>query len=241
MNCKKKLLSFLIMSVIAANAAFGQAFTRTIELQSRRMNGPDVKNLQTRLHALGFNEIGEADGIYGPFTEGAVKKIQKFVRIGDSGKVNRKLWDFLFDAENEYLLRYIQQVTRYALSDSDDYVNIATKEKCRKKEVFSSHGDESFDSASVYYSRDNQPKYLFWREMWSAGAQSWYRYCYFVTQTTYLIEYHTAGYDDEMNREFKESVFLVENSKVFELVEGKKRPTDFKIDWIQSILQGKHP
>jgi len=83
----------------AVNAA--AAFTRTIELKTPRMNGQDVINLQKRLLSLGYDAVGEADGYYGPASEGVIKYIQLFSGRGYNqldvdGKVNQDLWNNIF-------------------------------------------------------------------------------------------------------------------------------------------------
>jgi peptidoglycan hydrolase-like protein with peptidoglycan-binding domain len=99
----KKIIVLLALSVIAAHLTFGQEYTRVIELQNRRMNGPDVTSIQTRLVALGFSEIGEVDGYYGPVTEGVVKKIQLFLGFESTGKITRAVVDIVDDLSEELM------------------------------------------------------------------------------------------------------------------------------------------
>jgi hypothetical protein len=79
---------------------FRENFSRVLELNIKRMNGPDVEALQKRLLYLGFSGVGEADGYYGPKTEETIKTIQKFAGFDENGKVDRKLWDFIFGDDN---------------------------------------------------------------------------------------------------------------------------------------------
>jgi len=85
------------------------AFTRIIEVRSPRMNGQDIIFLQNRLLSLGFSGIGSADGLYGPLTEGVVKRIQSFLGRESNGKVDRILWDYIFDSRNTTSLQSINQ------------------------------------------------------------------------------------------------------------------------------------
>ena len=78
-------------------AATATNFTRIIELTNPRMNGPDVLALQEKLLSLGFSEIGTADGYYGPMTEGVIKNIQTSSHFEINGKVDRVLWDHIFN------------------------------------------------------------------------------------------------------------------------------------------------
>ena len=84
-------------TAITESTATATNFTRVIELKSPRMNGPDVLALQERLLSLGFSEIGTADGYYGPMTEGVIKNIQTSSHFEINGKVDRVLWDHIFN------------------------------------------------------------------------------------------------------------------------------------------------
>jgi len=86
-------------------------FHSVLELQTPRMNSPDIVLLQTRLIQLGFDEIGEADGYYGPVTEGVVKKIQYYSEFEPNGKVNQKEWYFLLAQSNAAMLTTISDGT----------------------------------------------------------------------------------------------------------------------------------
>lgn len=59
----------LLLAVINISLAFSQTYTRELKLYSKRMNGDDVMMLQLALLNLGFTEVGEADGWFGPKTE----------------------------------------------------------------------------------------------------------------------------------------------------------------------------
>jgi len=109
-----------IWSLPGGAAYAADAFTRTIELQTSRMNGQDVVNLQKRLLSLGYDAIGEADGYYGPATEGVIKYIQLFTRLFYSsqdvdGKVNRDLWNTIFDYRRSNYLKRISFKSNIAI------------------------------------------------------------------------------------------------------------------------------
>ena len=72
------------------------SFIRNIELTNPRMEGQDILELQNRLLQLGFAEIGEADGYYGPLTEVVIKNIQMLYGFEANGKVDRSFWGFVF-------------------------------------------------------------------------------------------------------------------------------------------------
>jgi hypothetical protein len=70
-------------ALVDATFALGD---RLIYLRYPYLHGEDVHALQGALNALGF-ACGEADGIFGAFTEGAVRDFQSNVRLGADGIV----------------------------------------------------------------------------------------------------------------------------------------------------------
>ena len=67
------------------------------------MNGSDVIYIQNKLIEMGFSEIGEIDGYYGPKTEEAIKEFQELVGIKSSGIVSQKEYDF-FESKTSDLI-----------------------------------------------------------------------------------------------------------------------------------------
>ena len=99
---------------VIVHSIFSQSYTRVIELKNpTRMNGQDVLILQNRLLSLWFDNIGEADGFYGPLVESAIKSIQAFSGFKSDGKVNKMLWDYIFNNDNTEILRNISIVSTY--------------------------------------------------------------------------------------------------------------------------------
>ncbi|KPV50907.1 hypothetical protein SE17_24225, partial [Kouleothrix aurantiaca] len=94
---------------------------RTLRLASPPMEGDDVRIVQQRLLALGFSEVGEADGAFGPKTEAAVRAFQAASALEVDGIVGPQTWARLFsggeaapqllaivDAEHGWLLGGVQ-------------------------------------------------------------------------------------------------------------------------------------
>lgn len=94
----KKLLALLslLFAIVALQSA---DFSRELKLSEPRMHGNDVLDVQNRLLSLGFTEIGEADGWFGPKAEVAVKKYQDYVGSTRNGIVNRRIWQALSSHE----------------------------------------------------------------------------------------------------------------------------------------------
>jgi tetratricopeptide (TPR) repeat protein len=86
-------------------------FSRTLKLQAPRMSGSDVLKLQERLLSLGFSGVGEADGYYGPKSEGTIKIVQRFLGYQQNGEVDILLWNTIF---NENKKERLLQISRDA-------------------------------------------------------------------------------------------------------------------------------
>ena len=84
------------------------------------MKGDDVKELQTRLNALGHS-CGKVDGKYGELTEGAVKRFQKAAGIQVDGEFYTESLKALKAAEAAKTTSY----TTYPVQDDDTLWSIA--------------------------------------------------------------------------------------------------------------------
>ena len=74
------------------------ALTRTLRLASPFMTGDDVLLLQQRLLALGYTEVGTADGIFGPNTDEAVRIFQTRNGLAVDGIVGQTTWNAIFSS-----------------------------------------------------------------------------------------------------------------------------------------------
>ena len=74
------------------------ALTRTLRLASPFMTGDDVLLLQQRLLALGYTEVGTADGIFGPNTDEAVRIFQTRNGLAVDGIVGQTTWNVIFSS-----------------------------------------------------------------------------------------------------------------------------------------------
>lgn len=71
-------------------------FSRPLYTTSPRINGADVRIVQSRLQELGYSP-GPIDGYYGPLTEAAVRAFQADKNLSVDGVVNEVTWNELFD------------------------------------------------------------------------------------------------------------------------------------------------
>ncbi len=113
-------------------------FTRTLQVQNPPIDGDDVRAAQNRLLALGYTQLGEADGIFGANTALAVRAFQARNQLDVDGIIGPQSWQVLFgvspiaaegagplipivDGTNGYLLgasrdgRWVQQFDAGAL------------------------------------------------------------------------------------------------------------------------------
>ncbi len=73
------------------------AYTRVLKYQFPLVRGEDVIELQQRLEALGFSELGQVDGIYGVQTDSAVRRYQQQNGLDVDGIVGMYTWQRLFE------------------------------------------------------------------------------------------------------------------------------------------------
>ncbi len=75
------------------------AFERSLYLQAVRMKGDDVLIMQQRLLDLGYLEVGEPDGVFGPMTDEAVRHFQENNDLDVDGIVGPVTWEVLFSGD----------------------------------------------------------------------------------------------------------------------------------------------
>ena len=72
--------------------------TRTLQLTDPRMTGNDVLQMQQRLSALGYTQVGIPDGVFGPKTDQAVRAFQERNGLVIDGQVGPITWKKLFSS-----------------------------------------------------------------------------------------------------------------------------------------------
>lgn len=186
----------------AAEVEISSNFNRTIELTDPRVNGQDILKLQNRLLSLGFNEIGIADGYYGPATAGAIKKIQTFSGLESNGIVDKSLWVFIFYDRNILFMKNISgnipanihshsEVESYFSKIIDDFdsMNLEKRDLYADAEMM---GDAV--SPVIFYSPTDRKIKIFKDTGGSVSVDITSTY-YFINETYYLIKYCIHSYN----------------------------------------------
>lgn len=93
----KRVFLITIFTILSA-ISFSQSYSRKLQLQTKRMNGKDVLELQQKLLNLGFSETGEADGWFGEKTEKALKNYQKLYGFEQNGIFDGKIFDCMYNS-----------------------------------------------------------------------------------------------------------------------------------------------
>ena len=110
----KKAYLVLLFSVFSF-CIFAEKATqeRILTVTSPRIYGDDVKFIQTKLIEMGFAEIGEIDGYYGPKTEKAVKDFQSIAGFNSNGIISKKEYDFFKDENSKLIIKAIHTWKNY--------------------------------------------------------------------------------------------------------------------------------
>ena len=81
---------------VFASAGAQPKLTRLLFLRHPYMQGADVRQVQQRLKDLGYAQVGPADGIFGPYTDSAVRAFQWINQLVVDGVVGPQTWGLLF-------------------------------------------------------------------------------------------------------------------------------------------------
>jgi hypothetical protein len=74
-------------------------YQRVLQIQDAILEGDDVYAVQARLIALGYFQVGEIDGLYGPQSAEAVRAFQGDNGLEADGIVGPQTWEALFAAD----------------------------------------------------------------------------------------------------------------------------------------------
>jgi hypothetical protein len=198
---------FLAMCFFCPNVSFSQNFSRILELKNTRMNGRDITNLQERLILLGFYEVGEVDGYYGPKTERVIKAIQRFSGFQEDGKVDHLLWNFIFSNDG-FIINYLRLINTVSLYNKDKLYRI---EDSMQYEYWNYHGY----GYAIFYSSDGKMKIL---EIDGGNEDNAYGYEYYFFDADKYILIHYRG---NVSGEYSHGVYLRNGGYGYNINQGK--------------------
>ena len=208
---KKSFIAILILLLVTALCNLNaQNFSRVIQLQRNRMNGPDVTKVQRRLLSLGFKKTGAADSWYGPLTEGSVKTVQYYMGFPQDGRVTKAFWDVLFDSKQDGLLKNINVIAGYA---PGSFVVTAMR----------NGPNNDFDEFQISSQNDEVKTVLFQHinnGLILVRFKIWY-----LPDTIFMIQ-------DIYYGDYRTHVYLKTAEGFFELKNGNQQPADIAMEGI---------
>lgn len=201
------IIVFLLSFLSGLNA---QNFSRIIQMQRSRMNGPDVTRVQQRLLSLGFAKTGAADGWYGPLTEGSVKTVQYYMGFSRDGRVTKAFWDMLFDSKQDSVLKNISIIAAYNTG-----AFIVTGKRTGP--------DNDFDEF-VISSQNNEVKTVLFQHINNGLIVARFKIWYL---TDMILMIRDIYYGDH-----KTYIYLKTAGGLFELTNGIQNPADIAMEGI---------
>lgn len=177
------------------------------------MNGNDVKELQSNLLKLGYSEVGEADGWFGPNTEKALKSYQQLHGFEDDGIFDGKLFDCMYNsgslnAKFDLALKTVKTIDK-------------NKEKMSKKEKpYMGHSTEGGELTSF---SDGKNYILSQADIYGEAGQVHY-YLYNTSEGEILVEEYWTyvglmGQGGISSLEFK--TWFIKSNKIYKIQNGE--------------------
>lgn len=204
-------VQILVFSILFSISA--QSYSRKLCLQTNRMNGNDVKELQANLLKLGYFEVGEADGWFGPNTEKALKSYQQLHGFEDNGIFDGKIFDCMYNsgslnAQLDIALKTVKSINK-------------NKEKMSKREK--SYMGHSTEGGELNSFSDGKKYVLSQADIYGESGQVHY-YLYNTSECEIFIqEYWT--YVGHMGQgginSIKFSTWLIKSNKIYKVTNGK--------------------
>jgi hypothetical protein len=210
------------------------------------MYGTDIARLQTKLRTLGFDGIGEIDGHYGPLTEDIIKIIQYFSGFEQNGKVDKKLWEFIFNEPNISLIKNINKVSKYNID--------SFRKESGRRTGYSTEGGH----VDKYYSNDEiKIIYLFLYGEYGKVEYNFYyinsneyflikkNYIYANQLFSYLHKQPETGeyvFDDEgfeKDTKIEYETYFKRNNDLFQITNGDMGRVNINLDELINIIENE--
>lgn len=228
----KKIL-LITVTLFFASMLFAQTFKRDIKLAKPRINGTDVVQLQKMLYTLGYTEVGEADGYFGPMSEKSLKQYEEMAGFNSDGIFSKSVFDFLYNGSFLNIL-YHQAIAKY---------NLVTKLSSLKEwNIDLSYSDEleihTTEGASLTVYNDGKNKvygeFVFYGEygkaLYTMVPLNNEDFIYVKCNETYEYQFGPVA-----TREFKPYFYC--DGKFYELQKGQFVPANSEFDDYVKYLQ----
>lgn len=216
-----QIFMFSILCLISA-----QSYSRKLSLQSKRMNGADVKELQANLLKLGYSEVGEVDGWFGPNTEKSLKSYQQLHGFEVNGVFDGKIFDCMYNsgatnAQFDSALKTVKAISK-------------NKDKMSKREKDYDHSTEGGYLAAF----SDGKKYVFSEAgIYGESGQSHY-YLYNTPEGEVFVE-ESSFYAGHMGvggvASVEYGVWFIKSNVIYEVKEGKIQQ-DYTFDYSDLLL-----
>lgn len=219
----QKKCTIVWLAVLLPLGLWGQQFTRELQFQDTRMNGPDVKLLQEKLLSLGFSEVGEADGWFGRKTEYAVEKCQMFFGFAPDGVVRKDFFTALYKTD-KLTLELIDMIKRAnAIDEKLEHLDSISFEDI--KPDARSHGLPCY--WNVYY-KNNTVEKVDMSEPYEASSSSAALYLFsngdkFFASSWILgqMNFNEALQYMEVKKDYYANSYLIRKNKTYAIKNGQ--------------------
>lgn len=212
-----KKFSIVVITLLIFNSLlFAQNYTRKLSLQKQRMNGKDVVELQKKLVSLGFTEVGEADGWFGPKTEAGVKGYQHLYGFEENGVFDGTIFDCMY-SKNPLKLKYDNAVKKIN--------SIKFKKLTVKTRDYSGHSAEGGNLTAYLDGRN--PIYYQAEINGCSGAVNYFLYELSSTEEIFIQEYIIFAriYNDDELQDIPGSIttsaYYINGNKTYKIENGK--------------------
>lgn len=222
---------FSILTLLVLFAAFfatAQNYSRLLMLKKSRMNGEDVRAVQVALNNLGFTEVGEADGWFGPKTEKGVKSFQKLAGFSVNGVVNKDVYELLVNQKGGNVIQaYLNELNQ---------INYYLKQDLSRK-TYDYNGHSSEGGEICVYRSEAESLYS---EMSLCGEMGRFvATLYKVSGTNYVLVCESTTYKSHLNSDPKTNtveykIYYYTSGLYFNILNGQAVDNT---DSIQDLVQ----
>jgi peptidoglycan hydrolase-like protein with peptidoglycan-binding domain len=222
----KNISLLFILMLLSISSMSSEEYSRELRYTEPRISGNDVLAVQKQLLLFGFNEIGEADGWFGPLLNTSIKKYQNFISIQENGVIDKNLWDLIF-TKDKILLDYYNELK---IINSINYTKLVKEEK-------DFTGRSSQGGELLYYYYNKVLKYI---TLNICGELGKVEYKIFVLDNRYVVLALDYSYPDIFDVEHAKktnTTYYYTNSKTYEIQNGKVNAVKYDLRNILYLIK----